>query len=515
MKNTAKTVGIVMIIMVISRFLSMISTIIYSTYFGNTLEMNIFSYALQFPNLVFMIFGTALATVIIPIFAGNMDTGKKDRAFKFADNVITLSTLFTICLVILGIILAPLFPLLTEYKTEGYDFAVLALRILFPIMIFYAINYILQGILQSSGKFNMPAFVSVPSSLIVIGYVFFLGDKFGVKGLLIASLIGLSTQALILIPPIFKTEYRYKPSFDYKNEDIKRAIRLMIPVMIGTSAYQLNMFFNVTITANFENTVMIFVLVQNLVLNAVLAFIYSVTAVVYPKFSMLAAKGNMEEFKNTLITVLSSIVYFLIPATVGFILLREELISLLVGWGRITADDESLASVILALYAAGITGVGIKEIIDRAFYSLKDTKKPAIIGIIVMGTNIAVSLTLINFIGVYGIPLGNAISTLLGASILIYLLRRKIGAFGAEKLIKKVFKIVFSSLIMAGTVLSVVLAISNFNLGHIFLDKFIKLFAPVTIGALTYFAATYFLKVDETLDALSKIKKKLSIHKSH
>ncbi|MDQ2085623.1 murein biosynthesis integral membrane protein MurJ [Herbivorax sp. ANBcel31] len=508
MKNTAKTVGIVMIIMVLSRFLSMISVIVYSTYFGNTLEMNVFTYALKFPNIVFIIFGTALATVVIPIFSGHLETGNKDRAYKFANNAISLTVMVTLVLSILGMLLAPVFPLMTEFRTEGYGFAVLSLRILFPVMIFYGLNYILQGILQSSGKFNMPAFVSVPSSLIMIGYVLLLGDKFGVTGLLIATFLALSTQALVLIPPTFKTEYRFKPSFDYKNEDVRKAVKLMIPIMIGTSAYQFNMFFDLTVTANFEDTVMIFGLVQNLVLNAVLAFIYSVTAVVFPKFSKIASRGDMTEFKNTLIKVLSSIVYFLIPATIGFILLREELISLLVGWGRITKEDETLASSILALYAMGITGVGIKEVVDRAFYSLKDTKKPAIIGVVVMVINIVLTLILINFIYEYGIPVGNAVSTLSGAFVILLLLRKKIGALGAANLMKSVLKIVFSSLIMAIFVVIITYFMSSYTFGVLLTDRLIKLLIPSLIGALIYFGLTYIFKVEEAVEVLNKIRRK-------
>ena len=150
MKSTAKTVGIVMIIMVLSRFLSLFSVIAYTTFFGkDSVEINIYSYATQFPNIVFMVFGTALTTVVIPIFASNLESGNKKRAFKFADNIISLATAFTLILTLAGVLLAPLLPLMTKYKVNGYGFAVTALRIMFPIMIFYALNYIFQGILQS------------------------------------------------------------------------------------------------------------------------------------------------------------------------------------------------------------------------------------------------------------------------------------------------------------------------------------------------------------------------------
>lgn len=506
MKSTAKTVGLVMVIMVFSRLMALVSNQVIAAFFGFGLELDIYAYALQLPNIIFNSLGTALVTIVIPIFAGYIGTGQKERAYKFANDVTSLSFVFTLSLALLGMLAAPLFVLPTGFRHEGYGFAVTALRIMFPVVIFYSMNYILQGILQSLGRFNMPAFVSVPSSLVIILYVVLLGHRYGVRGLIIATFIGLSLQALILIPPAFRTEYRFKPSFDYKSEDIRNAFKLIPPVLIGTSAYQLNMLFNVTMAANFKNTVAIINFVQNLILYAILAFIYSVTAVVFPKFTMLAASNDMEGFKSTLLKVLKTILYFLIPATAGFIALHYQLINFLYGWGKVTGDNISLAGWMLGLYALGITGVGIKEVVDRVFYSLKDTKKPAIGGLIVMAVNIAATLALVWLIGVRGIPLAYSISALTGALTLLYMVKRKIGAFGGKSLLLMVMKAVAASAVMLAVILPVSMFLGRYTLGIALTDKALKLLIPVAVGAGAYFIATYLLKVEEAVEVLEKVK---------
>lgn len=508
MKGTARTVGIVMIIMLFSRLLAFLSSIVYMTFFGVSLQTDIYSYAIQFPNIVFNSFGTALATVVIPIFAGYMGTGEKDRAFKFADNVLSLSIVFAAGLSVLGILLAPVFPLFTSFKNEGYDFAVLALRIMFPVMIFYALNYVLQGVLQSLGRFNMPAFVSVPSSLVLILYVFLMGHAYGILGLVVATFIGLSLQGLILIPPVFKTEYRFKPSFDLKNEDVKKALRLIPPILIGTSAYQVNMLFNITITANFKETVAIMVFVQNVILYSALAFVYSITAVVFPRFTMLAAQNDMDGFKDSLVKVLKTIAYFLVPATAGFIAVRHPLMDFLVGWGKITSGDVKLASSILALYAVGISGVGIKEVVDRAFYSIKDTRRPAINSLVVVLVNIGASLILIQYFGALGIPLAYSISSLTGVVVLVSMLRRKIGAFGLGSLVRTTLKILLSSAVMFAVVWLVDLLLGELAAGGV-AAKAARLFIPVAAGILVYFVSTMLLKVEEAVEVMNKVKLRL------
>src|SRR5512137_1531936 len=118
MKSTGKTIGTVMIIMLLSRLMSLVSYQVYMMYFGTkSIEINIYSYAINFPNIIFNSFGTALATVVIPIFAGFIAVGEKERAYKFINNLLTLTTVFTVGLTAIGIALAPLIPLLTEYNT--------------------------------------------------------------------------------------------------------------------------------------------------------------------------------------------------------------------------------------------------------------------------------------------------------------------------------------------------------------------------------------------------------------
>lgn len=189
--------------------------------------------------------------------------------------------------------------------------------------------------------------------------------------------------------------------------------------------------------------------------------------------------------------------------------MRKELLNLVVGWGKFTPDAVNLGSMLMAFYAIGIIGTGVKEVVDRAFYSLKDTKKPAVIGIIIIAVNISFSLVLLRIIGAYGIPLANSISILTGAMVLVLMLRKKIGAFGCKKLAKVVFKIALSCIIMSAVVLPVIYVVNRFTYGDVLIDRTIKLILPAAVGALVYFASTYILKVDETVNVLNKLKTKV------
>lgn len=504
-KNLLGAVSSVMVIMVLSRLLSLVSVQVYMAFYGaGDTYLNIYSYVISVPNIIFTCIGTALSTVVIPVYVGHIATGEHKKAKSFADNIISISLLLTLGLVLIGIAISPILPRFTAFaeKKETYSFCVKALMTVMPVMFFYALNYIFQGMLQALGRYKLPAFVSVPSSLVVIGYVFLLGDRYGVPGLLAATLVGLALQAIILIPPLFAEGYRYKPSFDFKDPDIMRAGKMTLPVLLGVSAYQLNMLYNVSMIARFEGMVTLLNYVQNITLYMVLALIYSITAVIYPRLTESASRGDMGEYKATLSGILMSVCSLLIPMTFGFIGVRKGLLELIAAWGKITPDDISKAAMLLAMYAVGILGIGLKEILDRSFYSLGDTKTSAVNGVIIMLVNVGLSLVLMQFIGAYGIPLAYSTASLVGMCVLLYRLRKKVGPFA-----KGLFTLIVKCLISSAVMLMAVEAVNRVLAGTdaSILMRAARLFVPVAAGLIVYYVMALILKIAPVTEFAGKI----------
>ncbi len=505
-KTIATSVSYVTVIMILSRMLAFVSNQIALTTYGTGGYMDIYSYVTTIPNTIFNVFGTALGTVVIPIYAGHLAKGEDKEAARFANNIITISTAFTAVLVLIGIGLSPLLPLLTSFNSgEEYSFAVKALMAMMPIMIFYGLNYIFQGILQSRGKYGWPAFVSVPSSLVVIIYVFTLGDKYGVAGLLAATFIGLSLQALILIPPAIASGFRYRPSFEIKNEDLITAYKMTLPIILGVSAYQFNMFFNAQMIANFDGMVSLTNTVQHMVVYMVLAFVYSVTAVVYPRLSASVSKGNMDEYKQTISVVLKAMTALLLPVTFGFIAVRRPLLQLVLNWGEITDTDINRAVILLVIYSVSIIGVGLKEVIDRAFYAIKSTIIPAVNGVVIMVVNVVLGIVLINFFGAYGIPAAYSAAAIIGLIVQLILLKKKIGTFcpglGADFI-----KCLISSIAMAAAATAAEYGMDMLLKSDGVAMRIIKLGVPVAIGVIVYAILVIILKVSVVSPVIDKVK---------
>ena len=92
-KNVVRSIGLVMIIMLAGKLLSLVANQVYMSYFGSDLEqINIYSYAIQIPNYLFQTLGTAISSVVIPIYAGLIAQEKRLEADRFGSNLVTVSS---------------------------------------------------------------------------------------------------------------------------------------------------------------------------------------------------------------------------------------------------------------------------------------------------------------------------------------------------------------------------------------------------------------------------------------
>jgi len=428
-----RSVGLVMLISTLARGLSLAGSMRYTAWFGYTLETDIYSYAVNLPNLIFTCIGTALVTVVIPIFSGRLASGEKGRAYRFIDSVVTFSLIIASLIAAAGILVSPLIvSMIGKFKTGDPALALFALRLMFPVMIFHAVNYILQGVLQSNGRYMLPAAVSAFSGLAVIIYVTFFAGSFGMRGLLIATFIGLAAQALVLIPTAAgPLKYRYKPALRLSDGDVRLAGRLALPVLVSSSSYQFNMFMNSTFAAGFDGGVLTVTNMLTLAFTASQLFIISTLSVFFPRMSARYATGDIAGFRNSLNSVMRLILIFAIPASAALAYLSRLLIPLLYGHGKATASDMATSAAVFAIYAAAVASIGFKEAADRAFYAIRDSRTPAAVSVVIMVLNITLSFILMNRIGLAGLPAAYFIAITAGAAILMLILRARLAAIGA------------------------------------------------------------------------------------
>ncbi|HBQ85681.1 MAG TPA: murein biosynthesis integral membrane protein MurJ, partial [Syntrophomonas sp.] len=141
----------------------------------------------------------------------------------------------------------------------------------------------------------------------------------------------------------------------------------------------------------------------------------------------------------------------IIPMAVGLIILRVPIVRFVYERGAFTAEATELTALVLLFGSIGLIGVGMREIVARAFYALKDTITPMINGIIAMIVNVALLFIFVGWLnwGVAGMAFASSCSFIFAGVLLTILLRRKIGSIGLRGVLDSLWRSCASAAMMA------------------------------------------------------------------
>ncbi len=148
---------------------------------------------------------------------------------------------------------------------------------------------------------------------------------------------------------------------------------------------------------------------------------------ILPTLSAQAARGAMDELRTTFGFGLRMILFIILPAMAGLILLRTPIVQLFFEHGTFTAHDTAETALAVLCYAVGLWAFGGVRIIVAAFYSMQDTKLPAITAAVAVAANILLSLALMPMLGAAGLALATALAAMINGGILIIVLNRRLG----------------------------------------------------------------------------------------
>lgn len=171
-----------------------------------------------------------------------------------------------------------------------------------------------------------------------------------------------------------------------------------------------------------------------------------------------------------------------------------------------------MTAIALSFYSIGMLAFSLRDILNKVFYSLKDTKTPMINGTISMIINIILNVILIKFMGYGGLAFATSLSAIICIILLLLSLKNKIEYFGQDKILITIIKCTISAVVMG-----IVTKISYEFISNIILEgmayEIIGLLSAIVVGILVYLSMIMILKVEETYEIINLAKLKLNIEK--
>ena len=358
--------------------------------------------------------------------------------------------------------------------------------------------------------FSESALVSFPFNFTYIFFLLFLTSFFGIKGLMVTSVLAVVSQILLQIVGIRKTKFRYEFIFDLKDEYVKKILYLIPPVLISVGIGDLNKIIDKALASTLIDGSISVLNYANRLDGLVRGiFIAAIATVMYPILSKEANKDNHDGLKKVTINGINIILLITIPATVGMIILANPIVKVAFQRGEFDAIATYMTVGALIFTVLGMVGSSLRTLLNNVYYSLQDTKTPVINGFIVVAINIVFNLILINPMAHRGLALATSISATVGSLLSMYGLEKKIGSFGYMKSVKCGLKSLVASMVMGIVVYFLHISLAN-KMGSGTLPELIALLISAGVGALVYFILIYLLKIDEVDWAIKAVKEKLN-----
>ena len=417
----------------ISRIIGFMRDMVMARYFGAGFASDAFLVAFKLPNLLRRIFAEgAFSQAFVPVLAEYKNHRTHQETRDFVASVMGLLSLVLVVFTILGIVFAGTVILITApgFTTDPAKFqlTVTLLRITFPYILFISIASLVSGILNTWGKFSIPAFTPTILNLTWLIFALLLRHFFNPPIIAIAAavFVGGILQLSFQLPFLRKIDMLVIPKLDLGNSAVWRVVRLMVPAIFAMSISQISLVIN-TIFASYlpSGSVSWMYYADRLMEFPTGVLGVALGTILLPSLSKHASNKDTLEFSKTMDWGVRLCLLMALPATVGLAITAKQLTMTLFMHGKFGLFDVTMTDRALIAYAIGLTGIILVKVFGPGFYANQDIKTPVKIAIFVL---ICTQLMNLAFIGPFkhaGLALSIGIGACINAGSLCYLLIKR------------------------------------------------------------------------------------------
>ncbi len=527
-QNVTRAAGIVSIAVMVSRVLGLARETAIGYYFRSKGSADAFYLAFRIPNFLRDMFGEGiLSKAFITTFLATEAEDGESAAWNLANRIFNLTFLILIGITALGIVFAPIVVdvLARNNFNESLDtvahfgfenkveLAIYLTQLMFPYLLFVSFAAIAMGLLNSKGRFGIPAYASTffnISSLAVGIGGYYLGptlDIHRVTGMAIGVIVGGILQFLIQVPSMYRVGFRYRPLLSFRDPRVLQVVRLIGPAVLGVAAVQVNLLTNTFFITSDSGWLTWITRAYRVMHLPIGIFGVAISTVALPQLARLATAGETENFRNALSYALRLMFILTIPAAIGLMMLSEPICRLLYEWGETVEEDTFGTAGLLFVYAFGLCGFSTLKIVTDGFYAYKDIRAPVIVSICAVVLNICFNYLFIYrgfFFDPRAVVFSTVLTVTLNCSVLLLLLRRKVGGLGLRSIVPLTLKILIASAVMGCICWLTNGVIEGDLIGtEGIVPRVIGVFVPIGFSLLTLAAMYKFLKVSEFDDILN------------
>jgi putative peptidoglycan lipid II flippase len=415
----------------LSRVLGLLRDIVLAKYIGTGVNADPFYIAFKIPNFLRRLFAEgAFAQAFVPVLAEYKNKGSHAAVQALINRVCGCLGASVLAVTAFALIATPavttIFAIGYWNKPHEFELTTQFLRITFPYLFLISMTGFAGAILNSYGRFAIPAFTPVLLNITLITAAVVVSPHFDPPAVAMAwgVLVSGAVQLVFQLPFLMKLQLMPTPVMDWKDPGVKKILTLMLPAMFGVSVSQINLLLDTSLATMLVAGSPSWLFYSDRMAELPLGvFGIAIATVILPSLSREFVSANNQRFSETLSWAMRCVFVIGVPAAAALMVLAEPILLTLFQSGKWTLLDTQMSAMSLRAYAFGTVAFMLIKILAPGFFARQDTKTPVKIGVIAMVANmvlnIALVLPLMRFdIGHVGLALATSLAAILNAYLL-------------------------------------------------------------------------------------------------
>lgn len=379
--------------------------------YGAGIELDAYNAAFVLPELALdVLVAAGLTAPFVPVFA-TLRGEDPDASTRFAQTVLTLAVLVMGAASVVLFIVAPA---TVDIIAPGFDDAGRALytelfRVMLLTPILFAASITLGEVLVAERRFLFYALAPILYNAGIAAGTVLLHDAMGIRAAAVGAVAGAALHLGIRVIGMLRSSVPLRPRLDLRLPALREFVRLMIPKMASHPIEPLTFLFFTSVASTLAaGSVTAISFARNFQSVPVSLIGVAIALAAFPGLAQAWAAGDRTTFARDLRRNAVTIGSLTLLAAVGLVVVGPLAIELLLGGGRFDAEDVALTATVLAAFAIAVPFDALGHLVARGLYATHNTLLAVGSAFAGFATTIAVTLVLVDAIGIVAVPLGFA-----------------------------------------------------------------------------------------------------------
>lgn len=498
--QTLNLISAVAFVTLSAKVLGIIREALQARAFGTQSGADLYTIANNNTIYLFTTAAYALCIAAVPILTPRLRRSRRE-GYDAANNLITITVLLSLVVAALGVAatFTPWAASLWEGGQEEIASLAAYLRTMMLTLPVIVLTYLLVALFQSQEHFILQGSMSIPYNIGLILFLALFADRWGVGGYVTAVSAAWLLQLGMTVPYGIRERYCPRPRLDLKAGYVRTFFKTAVVTVLTTSIFLFCYLQDSSMAASLtDSPVSVFYYADKLFTPLTTTLIYSISTVLFPKFSQEYATTDPATYRRYIWGILRCTLLVILPASAVLSVFGTPIVKVLFEGGSFDASSTAATGAIFSVYALSMAGFCVLDLLSKAYYTMEKTLAPLVVNAGILVLNWGLNRLLSPSWGGVGLALATAVSLTVGGIVLAVLLLWKTSEIHLLPLVK----CLIAALVTGGCLWLAAGGVVTGQEGKILLV--VKCLGLGVLAAAVYLVLMYLMRQEDFFDLLGR-----------